>query len=232
MTTYASTIGTGLERAYRHWRERGALLQLPRAEEMITPMIIAISRDYGAGGSEIALALADRLDWPLYDHELLEKIAGDTGVQEQLLENLDEKRPNWLAECLEGFSNERHISGVGFAIRMKKILLALYCHGNCILLGHAAAQVLPADHSLFVRLIAPLQYRIDRIAEKLNIPEHDAKTRVAEIDDGRKEFVRSYFHMDSTDPSTYDLVINTAKFGEAACVDIIVAALERRREIS
>lgn len=231
MATYTSSLGASLERAYHHWRERGALLERPPEGETTKPMTVAVSREYGAGGSAVAKALADRLDWPLYDRELLEKIAEDTGIQSRLLEELDEKRPNWFADCLEGFSQERHISGVGFAIHMKRILMALYCHGNCVIVGRGATQVLPADHSLFVRLIAPLPIRIDRIAERMRISQPDAKNRIAEIDVGRAEFVRSYFHMDVADPCGYDILINTAKFSQIACVELIVSALERRRAI-
>jgi cytidylate kinase len=220
-----------LERAFQHWRERGALLELP-SHETARPMTVAISRECGSGGSSIAVAVADKLHWPLYDHELLEKIADDTGVHSALLENLDEKRPNWLAESLEGLSHEKHISGAGFAIRIRKILLALYCHGNCVVLGRGATQVLPSEQSLFVRLVAPLEDRIHRIAQEMHISASDARRHVTETDRGRTEFVRSYFNRDPTDPSGYDLVLNTTRFSEQDCIDLVLMALERRRTIA
>ena len=93
MTTYSTSIGASLERAYRHWRERGALLEFSPPSETQPPMTIAISRQLGAGGGAIAGKIAEKLDWPLYDRQLVDKIAEDSGFQSQLLENLDEKRP-------------------------------------------------------------------------------------------------------------------------------------------
>lgn len=223
--TYTTSKGASLERAYRHWRERGALLEMQTAVETDVPVAIAISREHGAGGVAIASALADRLDWPLYDRQLIEKIAEDTGVQHRLLVELDERKPNWFAECTAIFSQEKQISGAGYAVRLKKILMALYCHGNFIVLGRGGAQVLPSERSLSVRLIAPLSDRVDRIAAELNVTPQDAERIIAEVDDGRKKFVRLYFHKDIADASNYDLVINTAKVGDATCTDVIMAVL-------
>ncbi len=228
MTTYSTSRGASLERAYRHWRERGVLLNLHLTENVTSPVTIAISRESGAGGGAIAHAIAKQLDWPVYDRELVETIAEDSGVSAKLLDRLDEKLPNWLTECMSGFTSERSMSGVGFAIRLRKVLLALYCHGNCVILGRGAAQVLPAKQTLRVRLIAPKPTRIQRATNRLGIRE-DAERQVAEIDRGRVDFVKSYFHKDPADVHGYDLIIDTSRFSEPDCGDLILAALKARQ---
>lgn len=228
MTTFSTSRGAALERAYHHWRERGALLDMRNVKDTVPSFTIAISRERGAGGSAIGHAVAEKLGWPAYDRELVDKIADDAGIRSQLLEHLDEKRPNWLAECLASMSGEEHMSGVGFAIWLRKILLALYCHGNCVILGRGAAQVLPVKRTLRVRLIAPRLYRVRRATNHLGIAE-DADRQVAEIDRQRIDFVKSYFHKDPSDVHAYDLTLDTSRFSETQSRDLIAFALEARQ---
>ena len=72
------------------------------------PRSIAISRECGVGGAEVAEEVARQLEWPLYGRDLVQQIAEDTGVRTQLLESIDERSPRWLAEnfgCLSQRKN-------------------------------------------------------------------------------------------------------------------------------
>jgi hypothetical protein len=52
----------------------------------------------------VARAVAERLGWNVYDHELLEVVARDLHVRVKLLENVDERHVPWLQECVESFA--------------------------------------------------------------------------------------------------------------------------------
>ncbi len=229
MTTYASTRGVALERAYKHWRERGALLELTSSQPAAPPLTIAISRETGAGGTTIAEEIATELGWPLYDRELVAQIAEDTGVHKELLERLDEKKPNWLTDCLEGFSDQKHISGAAFAIRLRKILLALYTHGNCVIVGRGAAQILPPKHTLRVRFIAPKDVRMERMSKILG-PAEDVEQAVLQSDKDRESFVKSYFFKDPNSHAGYDLTLDTSRFSRAGCAEVIRSAIKAHHE--
>ncbi|MEM8865909.1 MAG: cytidylate kinase-like family protein [Planctomycetota bacterium] len=230
MTTRSNALAASLDQAYRHWRERGALLTMPPAHDALPAMTIAISRERGAGGSEIARRLAERINWPLYDCELVDKIANDAGVSSELVAALDEHCPSWLSEAIQGFRSTKTITGVGFAIRLREILLALYCHGDCIILGRGAAQVLPIERTLRVRLIAPEKFRIKRMATKLGLTEKEAAAEVHEADKTRTQFVRSYFGRDPNDSRLYDFTIDTSRFPMSSIAGPIAAAMSSRRE--
>ena len=228
MTTYADTRAAGLQRAYEHWRERGALLELDAAKPAKPGITIAISRERGAGGSAIAHLVAQQLDWPVYDQELVGKIAEDASIQAKLIEKLDERRPSWLSECLDALTEEKSMTGAGFAIRLRKTLLALYCHGNCVILGRGASQVLPEKRTLRIRLLAPETYRVQKATDHLGIAE-DAARQIADIDRQRVDFVKSYFQKDPTDPHEYDVTLDTSRFSEDQCRDFILMALNARQ---
>ena len=61
---------------------------------MKTNAIITIGRQYGSGGREIGEKLAQKLEIPFYDKELLERAANDSGICKELFENHDEKPTN------------------------------------------------------------------------------------------------------------------------------------------
>lgn len=231
MSTYARSRGASLERYLRHWRERGSLMQLSQGKDVPRPMTIALSRERGVGASSVAQAIASKLDWPVYDRELVERISEETGVRTELLDAIDEKSPHWLSECLESFQQDRKLSGSGFAIRLLKILFAISGHGNCVIVGRGAAQVMPQKTTLRVRLIAPLEDRIARIQSLTDMSHSQAKKQIAKVDKERNEFVKSYFHKDAETPQGYDLLINPLRFGAEPTADIIVLAQRKRAEI-
>lgn len=220
MTTRSNQLGASLDRAYQHWRERGGLESSPKREASRPPLTVAISRERGAAGTTIAKMLSEKLDWPLYHSELLDHIAAETGLQQDLLEELDERRPNWFSEFIKSFSKEKRISGAGYAILLHKLLAALYMKGNCVILGRGAAQVLPEDRTLRIRLVAPHEHRVRRMAAMLP-PDVDAAKHVKQVDHDRRHFVKEYFHIDADECHGYDVTLDTSRFSLEDCCETI-----------
>ena len=229
MTTRANQLGASLHQAYQHWRERGALetLSMQSSHDGRPRLTIAISRERGAGGASIAKKLAERLEWPLYDRELLQHIADQTGVQEALLKDLDEQRPSWFSEILKSLGTEKNIAAAGYAALLHKNLAALYVRGNCIILGRGAAQVLPGDRTIRVRLIAPFEFRVHRMTTLLPSGE-DVVKHVKQVDKDRRSFVKEYFNKDPDNFHDYDLTINTSRFDLENCCELIEQAMMGR----
>lgn len=57
-------------------------------------VIIAISREYGSGGHEIAKIIADDMGLNLYDRSLLDEIAREKDIKIEYLEKYDENQKN------------------------------------------------------------------------------------------------------------------------------------------
>jgi len=224
MSKLSKSAGASLERYLRHWRERGALMTLPEQNGQTLPITIAVSQECGVNGRGIAKAIGQQLDWPVYDRELVEMISEDTGVHTHLLDSIDEKSPHWLAECLDTFQQEKTISGSGYAIRLIKVLFALSGHGNCVVMGRGAAQVLPVKQTLRVRLVAPLAERITEIQQQKEMSYKEAKKHIEEVDKERAAFVKGYFHKDVSDPHGYDLLANSLRIGIDQTAKLILLA--------
>jgi cytidylate kinase len=221
-------VAATLQHLCCHWEEkRRAAASRP---DLIPPapraLTIALSREAGANGTAVGQEVGTRLGWPVYDHELLERIAQDMGVHTRLLESVDERRVSWLLEAFEGLMSVPYASESGYVHRLVKTVLALGNHGECIIVGRGAALILPAQTTLRVRLIAPLKNRSAAMSKRLGVPELEATRQLEALDRDRNTFVRDHFFKDPADPRHYDLVLNFARFDVAGCAELIVDALD------
>jgi cytidylate kinase len=222
-TLTSERLVEGMAQAHLHQGKRPPV-QKPTAQ----PFTIAISRDSGANGHVIARALGFRLDWPVYDQELLRKVADDMGLRARMLESLDEKRANWLAESLACFTTSTPTADSGaYVHHLVETLFSLAAQGECVILGRGAAQVLPSNTTLRVRLVGPRKERIETVQKRLGFEWAEAARRVAQTDHDRTQFVVHNFGADPADPCNYDLVLNSARLGVATCADLIVETLLR-----
>jgi cytidylate kinase len=161
---------------------------------------IALSREAGANGSQVACAVGERLGWAVYDRELVQHIAADMGVRTSLLESVDEKDRSWLLECLESFASAPTVSESAYARHLLETLVSLSAHGGCVIVGRGAAQVLPTAVMVRVRLVGPVEDRVKAVGQRLGIPHEEAKRRVQKTDGERVRFVKDHFQKDPTDP--------------------------------
>jgi cytidylate kinase len=209
----------------RHWEEKrtaGVRSRAAQAGEM--GLTIAICREAGTQGTAVAQAVGKSLGWPVYDHELLERIAQDMGVHTRLLESVDERRVSWLQEAFEGLMSVPYASTSAYVRRLAKAVLALGAHGECVIVGRAAAFILPHSTALRVRLIAPLEERVAVVSKRLDVPPEKARHEVERLDRERNQFVRANFRKDPADLRDYDLVCNFARLGVAGCAESVLAA--------
>jgi cytidylate kinase len=186
---------------------------------------ITISRQAGANASAIARAVGQRRGWPVYDRELLELIASEMGLRTRLVESVDERVRGWLERCLQVFREKPPISTDEYVSRLVWVLGSLAAHGGCVIVGRGAAQVLPAETTLRVRLVGPQGRRVASLRERFDLSEHEARRWVEETDQRRSRFVREQFHRDPDDPVQYDLILNSSRLSVADCADLIVSAL-------
>jgi cytidylate kinase len=192
-----------------------------------SPFTIAFSRETGSGGLLVARAVGRRLDWPVYDHELLEHLAQELKVDVDRLENIDERPGNWLVEQVNAFAAVSTVTEVTYFRRLLKLLLTLGARGECVIVGRGAPFVLPVETTLRVRLLASRPDRIALIGRQRHLNPTEAARYVETTDRERIRFIKDHYHKDPTDSQHYDLVLNTSRFAVEECAELIIEALER-----
>ncbi|HEY7311455.1 MAG TPA: cytidylate kinase-like family protein [Gemmataceae bacterium] len=227
--TSSERMAEVVARARRRWQTQQ---RMPEPDDALAPpapraFTIAISREAGANGSAVGRLLGERLGWPVYDYELVERIADDMGLRSTLLESVDETRMSWLQECVASFSSGRSVTESAYVRHLVQTLLTLALHGECILVGRGANVVAPPATTFRVRLVAPLRERILTVQKRRSLSFEEAQRWVEKTDHARAAFIKDHFHKQADDPYLHDLVLNTSRFSIEACAEIIIDALHR-----
>lgn len=226
MKIYSTSERTAaaLDRACRHW----VTAHQPRSEHASSrPYTIALSRQAGTQAITIANLVGQRLGWPVYDQELLRLIGEQMGLRDKLLESVDEKQVTWIQECVQAFSEAPGANASSYVHHLVELLFSLASHGQCVIVGRGAAQILPAETTLRVRLVGPLQDRVRATEEQFAIATKEARQLVDKTDRQRHQFVLDHFHKDAADPALYDVLLNPFRLSPEACADLIVESLHR-----
>jgi cytidylate kinase len=191
-------------------------------------LTIAVSRESGARGSSIARRVGRKLDWPVYDQELLEYMAQDTVVRQGVLENLTPAATHWVDEQLQDLLRGQNISQHPSIQNLAHVVLALGAQGEAVLIGRGAGFVLPRESTLHVRVFAPLEQRIGYISQWLRLTRDEAAEKVRSGDSRRNEFVSTHFHCNPEDMNHFDMLLNASLLGEDACAELIATAARAR----
>jgi len=139
------------------------------------PVSIAISRQAGARGAEIADMVGTRLGWPVYDQKLLARIAEEKGLNARLLEQLDERCANWMTELLAGFSTQPSPTERTYMKHLLELLVSVGQIGHCVIVGRGAGYVLPLDTTVRVRVVAPRPLRVAKTEVRKGLSRTEAE---------------------------------------------------------
>jgi CMP/dCMP kinase len=209
---------------------------------------ITISREYGSGGGEIAARLARRLGWQLLDHSVIEQTARELEVHETEVEKHDEEYVESTLSRIQNRIQQFVPTAAPYTGRpsvlaslppatelrayqdtMSQIITASANTGHVVIVGRGG-QVLLADKRdvLHIRVVAPLELRVDYVARREGLDLDAARRRVQAKDRARARFMKTQYHCEHEDPHLYDLVIDIAVLDLESAVDLICLAVERK----
>jgi cytidylate kinase len=189
------------------------------------PLTIAISREAGALGNTVAAAAGKLLNWPVYDQEIINKVAEEMGKPSSHVRGVDEKYFTWLEEVMANLLSDYHVSPAAYLKNLIATVRGLGAIGNCIVVGRAASFILPPETTLRIRLVAELPDRIRTIGRRLGVADKQAAHWIEKTEHERTQFVLRNFGKDPRDPHYYHLLMNTSEMPAEECAEVIAAAL-------
>jgi cytidylate kinase len=189
---------------------------------------LLISREKGAGGNTIARLVGKRLGWQVFNNEIVDEIAQQAHVRRQLIESLDERDQATIQDAIGQLLDPRKIGTSGYLGFLKQIVLTLGHQGDVVIVGRGAQFILPGQFGLRVRMVAPIEVRIRRIADKARLSLKAARVEVERADRERVKLIRRRFGHDVTDPLSHDLIINTTGVNIETAAEVVVTALQRK----
>ena len=195
--------------------------------------IYTIGREFGSGGREVGEKLAAKLGIKLYDKELLQQAAKDSGFCEEIFENHDEKPKNSFLYSL--VMDTYSVSGYSAAPFLDmplnhKVFLAQFEtikkiaeKESCVIVGRCADYALsdnPDCINIFIH--ADLDVRIKNVSRNLNITENKARDIINKTDKQRASYYNYYTSKKWGDSKSYNLSLDAGKLGTDNCVEMIL----------
>lgn len=178
--------------------------------------IITISREFGSGGRTIGKRVAELLDIPCYDKELIEKIAATTGLAEKYIEEQGEYAPakNPFTYAFVG----RNIGGLSVGDYLwneqRKKILELAEQEPCVIVGRCADYILKdREDVLNVFIHADVAYRAHRIVEVYGETGETPKKRLQDKDKKRAINYKYYTEQEWGRAQNYHLALDSGAFG-------------------
>lgn len=202
---------------------------------MTKKTIITINRQYGSGGREIGRRLAEVLDVPYYNKELLTMAAEQSGLCKDFIRNSLVDLPSnkfWYALALNPqalmVSADNNYLTTDMA---KRALCEAVKHvadqGPCVIVGRYAGSILKErDDVLRVFITADDDVRIEKIIRRDGLSAKAAAAKMKRVDKERATYADLHFGDEWANAANYDLCINSSKVGLDGAVKIIKNVLE------
>jgi cytidylate kinase len=203
--------------------------------------LITLSAPYGAGGSHVGPAVAERLGVPFVDRAIPTAVAERLAVPLADAHERDEAVGSWFSRALLSFGQvgpvlggatpvpEEVLGEEAFRRATEQVLREHAAGAGAVILGRAGAVVLgTAPGALHVRLTGPADARVEQGMRLGGVDRETAQRQAEETDRAREAYVHHFYRTDPRDAALYHLVIDSTAIPLDACVDLVVTAAQAR----
>ena len=198
--------------------------------------VITIGRSYGSGGRTMGKLLAEELGIDCYDMELLKKASEESGINESLFGESDEKLPGRnIFRIVKGVYSGKisspgksdFISPENLFNYQAKVIKELAETTSCIIIGRCADFILK-DYDNVIKLFfyAPMDCCIARTKEMYGLSEQEIIKKIQKTDKERAFYYEYYTGRKWNDASNYDMCLNTESMSYETCIKMVKAYLE------
>lgn len=180
---------------------------------MANKTIITISRQYGSGGHYLGKLLAQALDIPFYDKELINIAAQNSGFDKEIIANADEQAPSWLNTVpMNAYFRLEYTMPMNdriFQIQ-SNVIKELAAQGSCVIVGRCAEYVLGDNpHLLKLFIYGQLENRIKRAVNYYDLPANKVEKIIIRQDKLRASYYDYYAGIKWGSVKNYHLALDS-----------------------
>ena len=180
--------------------------------------LIAMTREMGSLGKDVAEIVAARLGKPVVYHEIIDHLANKMRLRKShVIRFLDGKANIW-----ERLTTDK----TSMAIYTVDETLALAQSDSiAVIRGWGAAHLLrPIRHVICVRVCAPVPVRVQRMMERLGTDDEEFVLNEIKLsEEAITAITRRHFDVSWQHSDRYDLVLNTERVSVEECADELMA---------
>lgn len=193
-------------------------------------IVITISREYGSGGRYIGRLIADKLGIKFYDKEFISKVAEETGLSEEYIENNEQKR-----DTLAGLNNGYYF-GLNNAdelfLKETELIKEVADKESCVIIGRCADFILHDRKNVIkVFVYSDMEDKIKRATEIYGLNKEKAEKEIKRIDKLRANHYKHYTEKEWDDHSNYDICINSDTLGVEKSAELICEIVKEKEAV-
>ena len=190
--------------------------------------IITISREYGSGGRDIGRRVAEALNIPFYDSEIIRETMTRTGLSEEVIRTAEQRvTSSFLFNIAMGVDITRNYVQQIHAAE-KEVILEKIAEGACVIVGRSANFILqnrvPAVRAF---IYADIDSRVKYASEHYGIDTKDVRSVILQSDSHRSLYSKNFYNEDWGERTNYDMMLNSALLGIDGCADLIVTTYRK-----
>ena len=188
--------------------------------------IINVGRSFGSGGGFVAKAIGQKLGIPVYDNELISKVAEESGYSNTVFATGEEKSlfsvssffaSGRLSYLDSGYMNDNMLFNI-----QSEVIKNIADKGDAVIIGRCADYILRDRPCLNVFVDGPEEYRIRRLMENEHLSEREAEKLMRRKDRTRETYYNYYTFGSWGLASNYHLCIDSSLLGIEGTADFII----------
>ena len=191
--------------------------------------VITVSREFGSGGRELGVKLAEALGIPFYDKELIDIAAQKENIPFDILAKVDEKKGSQWRFPIEHelqLDSDFHfvpMNDVLFDLQ-RKIIVEVAQKEDCVIVGRCANHILEGN-CLSVFIYAPFDYRVQTVMQRTGREEKSVQKMIRKVDKERRTYYEYFTDKKWTDFSQYHLAVDSSRFDQDTIIKMIKLGL-------
>lgn len=191
--------------------------------------VVAIGREFGAQGCDIAEKLAEKLGVKLYDRQLVEEAAKKLEMDEHTVQKADEVS----AKDIEGLKTTYGVGNFYLSTQVldaqADIIERVAQNELCIIMGRCADYILKdRDDCLKIYIYAPFDVRTKHIAEKYDMSMFSAKRLVRQMDEKRDTYYKYVTGNRRGEHDGKDAMFDSSIMGVDGTVDMLLEMINKK----
>jgi cytidylate kinase len=177
--------------------------------------LVAMTREMGSLGMDVARILESELKVPLVYHEMINSLADKMRLRKSHVIRLLGGKAN----LFERLTADKTSLSIYTADEMLQV-----ASKGAVMRGWGAAHLLrPVKHAICVRICAPFELRVKRMMARLDSSDREAvAAEIRNNDEAQGAIARRHFDLDWQDPEGYDLSLNTERMSVEQCAEEII----------
>ena len=201
--------------------------------------VITINREVGSGGRTVGRKLAEKLGVKYCDKAVIDGLTQKFGLSPERIEEIKAQKKSWWTDintyyqtlvnsASQPMEAEVKLDNASMFETEKRILQDIAAHTSCVVAGRTGFMVFrewPNHLNIFIQ--ASMEHRIQRVMQRQNVSEQEARDIIAKMDATREAYIKKYEDTSRYDTRNYQLVISMDDLSENDAVEVIMDYIDR-----